>query len=282
MTRIIADTTSGLSGDTARRLGIPLVPQIIHFGEESFREGVDIDQVTFLKRLKTDRELPRTAAPFPGDFIAAFGDTMRAGESIVCIFPSVEVSGTVRSAMTAREEFPGADIRIIDSRTVAGPLATIVLEADRAAKAGATADEVEALIAALIPRARIYFLVDTLEYLQRGGRIGGAQALLGSILQVKPILAFRDGHIEPYEKARTKSRALARLKELVLAEADRGSEARLTVMHSDAPGEASALASDLQAALHAPSVMIMDLVPAIVTHAGPGTLAVGFFAPPSP
>ena len=282
MTRIVADTTSGLSGDMARRLGIPLVPQIIHFGEESFREGVDIDQGTFLKRLKADRELPRTAAPFPGDFIAAFGDTMRAGESIVCIFPSVEVSGTVRSAMTAREEFPGADIRIIDSRTVAGPLATMVLEADRAAKAGATADEVEALIAALIPRARIYFLVDTLEYLQRGGGIGGAQALLGSILQVKPILAFRDGRIEPYEKARSKSRALARLKELVLAEADRGSEARLTVMHSDAPGEASALASDLQAALNAPSVMIMDLVPAIVTHAGPGTLAVGFFAPPSP
>jgi len=282
MTRIVADTTSGLSGDMARRLGIPLVPQIIHFGEESFREGIDIDQVTFLKRLKADRELPRTAAPFPGDFIAAFGDTMRAGESIVCIFPSVEVSGTVRSAMTAREEFPGADIRIIDSRTIAGPLATMVLEADRAAKAGATADEVEALAGALIPRARIYFLVDTLEYLQRGGRIGGAQALLGSILQVKPILAFRDGRIEPYEKARSKSRALARLKELVLAEADRGSEARLTVMHSDAPGEASALASDLQAALHAPSVMIMDLVPAIVTHAGPGTLAVGFFAPPSP
>ena len=282
MTRIVADTTSGLSGDMAQRLGIPLVPQIIHFGEESFREGIDIDQITFLKRLKTDRELPRTAAPFPGDFIAAFVDMARAGESIVCIFPSAEVSGTVRSAMTAREEFPGADIRIIDSRTIAGPLATIVLEADRAAKAGATADEVEALARALIPRARVFFLVDTLEYLQRGGRIGGAQALVGSILQVKPILAFRDGHIEPYEKARTKSRAFSRLKELVLAEADRGSEARLTVMHSDAPGEASALASDLQAALRAPSVMIMDLVPAIVTHAGPGTLAVGFFAPPSP
>jgi len=282
MTRIVADTTSGLSGDMAQRLGIPLVPQIIHFGEESFREGIDIDQITFLKRLKTDRELPRTAAPFPGDFIAAFVDMARAGESIVCIFPSAEVSGTVRSAMTAREEFPGADIRIIDSRTIAGPLATMVLEADRAAKAGATADEVEALARALIPRARVFFLVDTLEYLQRGGRIGGAQALVGSILQVKPILAFRDGHIEPYEKARTKSRAFSRLKELVLAEADRGSEARLTVMHSDAPGEASALASDLQAALRAPSVMIMDLVPAIVTHAGPGTLAVGFFAPPSP
>ena len=282
MTRIVADTTSGLSSDMAQRLGIPLVPQIIHFGEESFREGIDIDQITFLKRLKTDRELPRTAAPFPGDFIAAFVDTARADESIVCIFPSAEVSGTVRSAMTAREEFPGADIRIIDSRTIAGPLATMVLEADRAAKAGATADEVEALARALIPRARVFFLVDTLEYLQRGGRIGGAQALVGSILQVKPILAFRDGHIEPYEKARTKSRAFSRLKELVLAEADRGSEARLTVMHSDAPGEASALASDLQAALRAPSVMIMDLVPAIVTHAGPGTLAVGFFAPPSP
>ena len=125
----------------------------------------------------------------------------------MCIHPSADVSGTVRSAVTARSDFPGRDIRVIDTRTIAGPLASIVLEADRLAKAGASADEVEAQVRSMMPRARIYFLVDTLDYLRRGGRIGGAQALLGSILQVKPILTFTDGRIDQFEKERTKKRA---------------------------------------------------------------------------
>jgi DegV family protein with EDD domain len=279
MTRIVADTTCGLAPETIRRLGIPVISQIINFGEESFREGVDMDHAAFMARLRAGRELPKTAAPIPGDFIAVFEELTKQGESIVCIHPSVDVSGTVRSAETARESFPNADIRIIDSRTIAGPLATMVVEADRLAKQGASADEVETFVGAMIPRARIYFLVDTLEYLRRGGRIGGAAALVGSILQIKPILTFTDGRVEQFEKERTKKRALARIKEIVLAEAGRGPEAHLTVMHTAAPDEASALAAELQAALSAGEVPIMDLVPAIVTHAGPGALAVGFFTP---
>jgi DegV family protein with EDD domain len=279
MTRIVADTTCGLEMAMARRLGIPMIPQIIAFGEESYREGVDIDHATFMTKLRAGRALPKTAAPYPGDFITAFEELTRSGESIVCIHPSTEVSGTVRSAQIAAESFSGADIRVLDTRTIAGPLAAMVLEADKLAKAGATADQVEALVHTMIPRARIYFLVDTLEYLRRGGRIGGAAALIGSILQVKPILTFTDGKVDQFEKERTKKRALARLKELVLAEADRGGQAHLTVMHTAVPEEAAALAAELQASLDARDLMIMDLVPAIVTHAGPGALAVGFFTP---
>jgi DegV family protein with EDD domain len=138
---------------------------------------------------------------------------------------------------------------------------------------------VEALVKGLIPRARIYFLVDTLEYLRRGGRIGGASALVGSILQIKPILTFADGRVESFEKERTKKRALARVKEVILAEAARGADAHLTVMHTAVPDEAAALAVELGAALGVSDVPIMDLVPAIVTHAGPGALAFGFFTP---
>ena len=198
--------------------------------------------------------------------------------SVVCIHPSADVSGTVRSAEIARSDFPGRDIRIIDTRTIAGPLASMVLEADRLAKAGASADEVEAHVRSMMPRARIYFLVDTLEFLQRGGRIGGAQALLGSILQIKPILTFTDGRIDQFEKERTKKRALARIKELILAEAARGPDAHLTIMHTGAPDEAAALANDFKAALGTSEVGIMNLVPAIVTHAGPGALALVFHA----
>jgi DegV family protein with EDD domain len=204
---------------------------------------------------------------------------MQHDESVVCIHPSAELSGTVRSAEIARADFPGRDIRIIDTRTVAGPLASMVLEADRLAKAGASADEVEAQVRGMMPRARIYFLVDTLEYLQRGGRIGGAQALLGSILQIKPILTLTDGRIDQFEKERTKKRALARIKELIMVEAARGADAHLTVMHTGVPDEAAALASDFKAALGTSEVGIMNLVPAIVTHAGPGALAFGFFTP---
>lgn len=279
MTRIVADTTCGLDMDLARQLNIPMISQIINFDEESFREGVDIDHATFMSRLLAGRALPKTAAPYPGDFIEAFTELTRDGEAVICIHPSTDVSGTVRSAEIARADFPGADIRIIDTRTIAGPLASMVLAADRAAKTGASADEVEALVRSMMPRARIYLLVDTLEFLRRGGRIGGAQALLGSVLQIKPILTFTGGRIEPFEKERTKKRALERVKEVVKAEAARGAGAHVTVMHAEAPDEAAALAAELQRAIGGAEVPIMRLVPAIVTHAGPGALAVGFFAP---
>lgn len=279
MTRIITDTTCGLTFEMTRSLGIPMISQIINFGADSYREGPEIDYATFMQRLRTDREIPKTAAPYPGDFIEIFQEIAAEGESMVCIHPSSDVSGTVRSALTAKESFPDADIRIIDTRTVAGPLGTIVLEADKLAKAGATADEVEALVYAMMPRARIYFLVDTLEFLRRGGRIGGAAALVGSILQVKPILIFREGRVDQFEKERTKKRALARIKEVIINEAARGVGAHLTVMHAEARQEAELLAAELQSALGSDEVLILDMVPAIVTHAGPGILAAGFFTP---
>lgn len=279
MTRIVTDTTSGLAFETTRQLGIPMISQIINFGEESYREGIDMDYATFMARLQSGRELPKTAAPYPGDFIEAFRELTATGESIVCIHPSTDVSGTVRSAQTAKEAFPDADIRIIDTRTIAGPLAAMVLEAHALASAGASADEVEARVREMIPRARIYFLVDTLEYLRRGGRIGGAAALVGTILQVKPILTFRDGRVDQFEKERTKRRALARIIELVINESARGADAHLTVMHTGAEADAQTLAAELKTALGTEDVLLMSLVPAIVTHAGPGALAVGFFTP---
>ncbi|MCU0508164.1 MAG: DegV family protein [Anaerolineae bacterium] len=279
MTRVVADTTCGLPPDVYRRLDIPMIPQVINFGADSFREGVDIDAAGFMAKLRAGKDLPKTAAPYPGDFIEVFKRFQDAGESMVCIHPSADVSGTVRSAEIAQQDFPGADIRIIDTRTIAGPLASIVLEADALAKKGASADEVEALARSLMPRARIYFLVDTLEFLRRGGRIGGASALVGTVLQIKPILTFREGRVDQFEKERTRKKALARIKELIMAESARGPEARITVMHADARAEAEEIAADLRGALGTSEVPVMDLVPAIITHAGPGALAFGFFTP---
>ena len=122
MTRVVADTTCGLPPEVYRKLSIPMIPQIINFGDESFREGVDIDHSAFMARLRSGKELPKTAAPYPGDFIDVFGKLVAEGESVVCVHPSTDVSGTVRSAETARMDFPGADIRIIDTRSVASAI----------------------------------------------------------------------------------------------------------------------------------------------------------------
>jgi DegV family protein with EDD domain len=238
-----------------------------------------MDSEAFMARLRAGKDMPKSAAPYPGDFIDVFQQCVSAGESVVCIHPSAELSGTVRSAEIAKKDFPGADVRIIDTRTVAGPLGALVLEADRLAKQGANADEVEGRVRELMARARIYFIVDTLEFLRRGGRIGGAQALMGTVLQIKPILTLVNGRIDQFERERTKKKALARLYELVLAESAQGVDAHVSVNHADAGQEAEELAGDLKRGLGTDAVLILDMPPAIVTHAGPGLLAVGFFTP---
>ena len=279
MVKIIADTLSGLPAEFARRYDIPVIPQIIIFGTESFREGIEMDNAAFMRRLKTSRELPKTAAPPPEMFVEQFQRLVPSGEPILCIHPSNEVSGTIRSALVAAKEFPLADIRVIDTRLIGSPLATLVQLAAEWAAAGEDADAVEAKLRAMLPRCRIYFLVATLEYLAKGGRIGGAAALLGSVLQVKPILAFRDGRVEQFERERTQKRAVARLKELVLEQIPRDGSGYLSVMHAGVPEQGQALADDLAAQLNLPNVPILDVPPAIVTHGGPGILGVAFFAP---
>lgn len=215
MVKIITDTTSGISKETAARYGIPVIPQIIVFGEESFYEGINIDNAGFMDRLKSSSELPKTAAPPPELFVEEFRKFAPSGEPILCIHPSAEVSGTVRSATVAAQDFPNLDIRVIDTRFIASPLHTMVELAAIWASQGENADTIENRIKGMIPRCRLYFLVATLEYLAKGGRIGGAAALVGSMLQIKPILAMVDGKVDQFERERTQKRAVAKLVELV-------------------------------------------------------------------
>ncbi len=278
MVKIITDTTAGLPEAAAHRYGIPVIPQIINFGTDSYQEGIDIDIAGFMQRLATCSELPKTAAPPPELFVEEFARLAPLGEPILCIHPSSEVSGTVRSALVAAKDFPGVDIRVIDTRLVASPLATMVQLAAEWAEAGTSADEIVNRLREMTPRCQIFFLVSTLEYLARGGRIGGAAALLANVLQIKPILTFRDGRVEQFGRERTFKRALARLKELVYSgmPAD-GEEGHLSVMHAGVPAQAQALASEFGDKLKLPDVPILNVPPAIVTHGGPGLLGVGFF-----
>jgi DegV family protein with EDD domain len=277
MVKIITDTTAGLPDEVARQYNIPAIPQVIIFGSDAYLENEEIDHATFMERLQASEELPKTAAPPPELFAREFERLVPEGEPILCIHPSTELSGTVRSATVGAVDFPDADIRVIDTRVVGSPLATLVTLAAQWAEMGLDADTIVDRIHDLIPRCRIYFLVDTLEYLAKNGRIGGAAALLGSVLQMKPILTLRDGRADQFERTRTHRRAVARLKELVFEQFPRDGKGHLSVMHAAVPDEAQALAGDLCAQLALEPVPILDVPPAIVTHAGPGVLAVGFF-----
>ena len=277
MIKIVTDTTAELSRDYCREHDIEVVPQIIRFGEETFQEGVEMDEPEFLRRLKSSTVLPGTAAPAPGLFDKAYRNAAERGDVILSIHPSLDLSGTVASANAARSLYPHADIRVIDTRTIAGCLGEMIKLAVEWRQAGLSADEIEARLKTFIPRSRIYFLVSTLEYLQRNGRIGGASRLIGSMLQIKPILQLSGGRVEPKDKVRTHQKALEHLMELVAAECPHSPEAHVSVMHADVEADAAKLRDELRAALGLTDIPIYSVGPAITTHGGPGILAVGFF-----
>lgn len=278
MVRIITDTTSGLPKELTAQLGIPVIPQYVIFGDRTYRDDTELDTQTFLDLLKGSKKLPKTAAPSPELYKPLFQQAVVKGDSVIIITPSEKVSGTYNSAMTARDDFKGVDIRVIDSFTIAGNLGTLSLVAHEMARSGKSADEIELKIKSMLPQGRTFFLIDTLEYLQKGGRIGGARALLGELLQVKPILQIKDGQVAPYDQERTKKRALSKLIEIVTEQVKASVDPHLCVMHVEAEGDARSLASTFSSNLKIPYIPIYELPPAIVVHAGPKTLAVGFFA----
>lgn len=277
MVKIVADTTSCLPEEIREEFDIPVIPQLIHFGDLTFTEGLEINNPEFLERLESSQQLPKTAAPPPELFRKAFAALVPAGEPILCIHPSTDLSGTVRSACVASQDFPDADIRVMDTRLVASPLGVLVHQAALLARDGNPVEEIQSAVESLAQRCRLLFLVSTLDYLARGGRIGGASALLGNALQIKPILSLVDGKVEPYQKARTFPKALNRLKKEVLQGYPEDEPGYLSIMHAAVPGQAAELAAFFQSKLGIPKPGISDLPPAIVSHAGPGAIAVGFF-----
>ncbi len=277
MVQIVADTLSSIPVPRAKELGIPFLPQIVIFGNESYRDDSEMDSDLFLQKLKTSSQLPKTAAPPPELYKPIYEKLIAKNQPVVVVAPSAALSGTVRSAEVAAMDFNGADIRVVDTKSIAGGLGEIVLIADQAAKSGKNADTIVELINNLSARSHTYFLVDTLEFLYKGGRIGGASALFGSILQVKPILTFVDGKTEPFEKQRTKKKALDRIVELVTAECPKSDEGHLCISQQGAPKEdIDFLVESFKKNLGISNIPLYGLPPAILTHAGPGAIAVSF------
>lgn len=276
MIRIIADTTCTLSEKDANELGFFLLPQIIVFGDKEYRDDHELTSEQFLQKLKASTALPHTAAPAPALYTPIYEEIIAKGDSAIVLCPSAKVSGTFRSASVAAKDFPEEKIHIVDTEIIGPALGTIVKKSLEMAKQGKTVEEITAWVTEKSKSLVIYFYVDTLEYLQKGGRIGLAKALVGSVLQIKPILLFKDGQVNPFENQRTKKRAIARIIELVNQECNKDIDNNLTVFQADAMEDALFLAKEFSA-LSAAKIEITNLPPAIVVHAGPGVVAVSFF-----
>jgi DegV family protein with EDD domain len=277
MVKIIADTLSSISVEEAKQLELSYLPQIVIFGEESFRDDTEITSEAFIERLKSATTLPKTTAPYPHLYQPILDELTKNKSEILIICPSSKVSGTYGRAVVAAQDYPNAKITIIDTPIVGAGLGSVVRMAAGLAARGKSVTEISHEINVMSIRNRTYFLVDTLEYLQKGGRIGTAKALLGSVLQVKPILGIENGEVKAVESQRTRKKALERFIELVISECPKNESAHLNVQHGGAFEEAKTLRKTLEEKTGIHDIPITNLPAAILVHGGPGVLGVSFF-----
>ncbi|MEW6033890.1 MAG: DegV family protein [Chloroflexota bacterium] len=274
--KIVTDSTSDLPPRLVEELDITVIPLIVRFGTETYRDGVDLSADEFFRKLVQGPVLPTTAAPGPAAFSEVYEKLLSQGHEVLAIHISNKLSATHGSAMLGKESLgPGRPLEVLDSTSVSMGMGLLVIQAARAAKAGAKLAEAASLVRQKIPVLNLYAAFDTLEYLHKGGRIGRAQALLGSVLNLKPMIVVRDGEVHPLERVRTRAKAIGRLVELV-RECPNVEE--LTVLHSTTPDDMEDLAQRLAAIVPGRKVHRARFGPVLGTHTGPGVLGVGFLA----
>ncbi len=275
--RIITDSSCDLSDAVITELGIEIVPLEIRFGTETFVDRVELSTSDFWERCRSDPQLPSTAAPSPGAFAAAYQQAIQAGcTEVVVITLSADLSATIeaaqQAAQQAAEAHPEFTAHVIDSRSVSAGLGLIVIGAADLAVNRASGAEIVDFVQAAAPRIRIHAALDTLENLRKGGRIGAAQSLLGSVLSIKPLITVTDGRVEPAGRQRTRAKALAHLVDLVSAES--ANIERLAVMHADCADVEDFVARVAPLAEAEPEVMMIG--PVVGAHTGAGTIGVVF------
>ncbi len=279
--RVVTDSTADIPAETRESLGIEMVPLKVHFGEEAYRDYLDIMPAEFYGKLREAKELPTTSQPSPVDFLNVYKRLLEEDPEteIISVHLSSSLSGTYQSAVLAKSLLEDqSNITIVDSKSASYGIGIIVEEMAKAARDGKSKEECLALYEPLRQEPRLYFLVDTLEYLHKGGRIGRASALVGSLLQVKPILSLDEtGTIYSVDKVRGQRKALARIVDLFEQDL-KGKSIQLTIVHADAR-EIAELASELiKERFDVTDTRYAMLGPVIGTHVGPGTI--GIFAVP--
>jgi DegV family protein with EDD domain len=267
--RVVTDSTSDVPAEWCERYGIEVVPLRVLFGSESFRDRVDLSVDQFFDRLRRADRLPTTSAPSPGDFAAVYERLSRECDGVVSIHISGELSGTVEAARVGARSVDGFPVHVVDSRC----LTVCVAYLCRAAAEAGTLEEAVRRVEERVPKQRILALLDTLRYLELGGRIGRAQALLGTVLGFKPILGVADGRVEPLDRVRTRARAIPRLVQLLTRDLP---VERLAVMHTQVPDDAERIRAQLATDLPDVQVDIGEIGAVLGTHVGPGTVGMAY------
>ncbi len=273
---IVTDSTASIPVELIAKYPIRVAPLTVSWGNESYRDGIDITPQMFYERLQKSAALPTSSQPTPDIFKAIYLDLLDEGYDILSILISSGISGTVSSAMQAKEAIKSERIEVFDSQHACMPTGLQVLAAARAALEGATLKECLAVAEKARSKIGVYFIVDTLKYLHKGGRIGGASAFFGGLLDVKPLLTFRNGRITADERVRTRKKAIERMFSLIEKEIDGQTPVRLATMHAAEP-EMIKQISEMAIQRFNPVEMInAEVSPVIGTHIGPGTLSLAY------
>lgn len=279
-TAVVTDSTAYIPDDICKQLNITVVPLSVIWGEETYLDGVSIKPAEFYTRLQNSKVMPSTSQAAPADMHKAFSSLLEQGYDVMGIFISEKLSGTLDSARQARAEFASAQdkIALFDSETIAMALGFQAMALARAAAAGASLKDCQKLAEQVRPNTGVYFVVETLEFLHRGGRIGGAQRFLGSALNVKPILTIKDGKVDSAASVRTAPKAYERVIELVAEKCAGQSKIRLATVQANAEENAKAVLDKASKKLNAVESILAAVSPAIGTHMGPGTVGLAYCA----
>ncbi len=279
-TAILTDSTAYLPRNLLDQYAIRVIPLTIIWEDETLRDGVDIQPDDFYKRLGTSKAMPTTSQITVGEMEGAFKKLLEEDVEVLGIFISSKFSGTMEAALKAREGMSKAaeKIAIVDSLTTTMAMGWQVLTAAWAAQAGESLESCRRITEHARENSGVMFVVETLEFLRRGGRIGGAQALLGTALNIKPVLEMQNGRIETVEKIRTKTKAVQRILDLTVEHIGTRKPVRVAAVHANAEAEAVALLEEAKKVMNPVETLCCPLSPVIGTHAGPGTIALPYMA----
>lgn len=278
MIRIVTDSTCEAPAAVLAHPRVTVVPLTVIFGRQELQDGVDITREQFWERLPKSDKLPTTSQASPAQFEAPFRAITEAGDEIIAIVISAKLSQTYNSALIAVDSFAGRPIDVVDSKSTSIGLGLMVQEAVTLADAGASRAEIVARLIKMRDEVRITFIVETLEYLEKGGRIGKAQAFVGTLLKFKPLLGIVDGEVVPLMRVRSRAKALETAQKQLLAQIPaRGPKVRIGVTHALAAAEAQQILKELAAQFGASDGFIADLGPALGVHVGPATIGVAVY-----
>ena len=274
---IVTDSSAYIPEEAMKGLNIHVVPLWLIWDGETFQDGIDIQPPAFYQRLKESKTLPTSSQPSAQEFADFYRKIAKEADAIVSVLVSSKISGTIASAQAAAAELPELNIKIVDTLSCAMGLGLIVLSAARAAAQGKSVEEVVSAAEQAREKIHMLFVVDTLEYLFKGGRITGGKHLLGTAFNIKPILHFHEGQIKPLTQTRTKHKAIAQLLEIVQERLGDKKMIEAAAMDVNAPEEGNAVAEMLKERFGPSSLHRAQVSPVVGTHVGPGTIGVAFF-----